>query len=204
MKKKNITPLLLLVFFVLVELPATAQRFDAKAFAGLNLCQIDGDDAGKYNHPGLRAGVGTSFALGEDGSPWRLVVELAYTQKGSSIQHNNGRISLQYVEVPVMLSYNMLEGRLRFAAGVAPAVLVGATVTFDEIDNPDQAAKYKRMDLMPLTAEVSYRFTEHLVAEGRYQNSLLTVYDGPGPYRIWTTNHGAFNRLLTVGLAYQF
>ncbi len=194
----------LILLCVFLGLAATAQRFDAKVFVGLNLCQVDGDDAGKYNHPGLRAGVGTSFALGEDNSLWRMVVELAYTQKGSSIQHNNGTISLQYIEVPVMLSYNMLDGRLRLAAGVAPAVLVGARVTFDEIDNPAVAEKYKRLDLMPLTAEVSYRFTNHLVAEGRYQNSLLSVYDGPGPYRIWTSNHGAFNRLLSIGLAYQF
>ena len=148
--------------------------------------------------------MGTSFALGEDESPWRLVVELAYAQKGSSIQHNNGRISLQYVEVPVMLSFNMLDNRLRLAAGVAPAVLVGAKVEFDGIEQPAQAEKYKRTDLLQLTADGSYRFTNHLMVEGRYQNSLLTVYDGPGPYRIWTSNHGAFNRLLTFGIAYVF
>lgn len=196
--------IILIALLVLIAIGASAQRFDAKVFAGLNLCQVDGDDAGKYNHPGLRAGVGSSFALGEEDSPWRMVVELAYTQKGSHIEHNNGEISLQYVEVPVMLLLNMLDNRLRLAAGVAPAVLVGAKVTFDKIENPAQAEKYKRMDWMPLTAEVSYRFTEHLVAEGRYQNSMLTVYDGSGPYRIWTWNHGAFNRLLTLGLAYQF
>ena len=196
--------IILIALLVLIAIGASAQHFDAKVFAGLNLCQVDGDDAGKYNHPGLRAGVGSSFALGEEDSPWRMVVELAYTQKGSHIEHNNGEISLQYVEVPVMLLLNMLDNRLRLAAGVAPAVLVGAKVTFDKIENPAQAEKYKRMDWMPLTAEVSYRFTEHLVAEGRYQNSLLTVYDGSGPYRIWTWNHGAFNRLLTLGLAYQF
>ena len=196
--------IILIALLVLIAIGTSAQRFDAKVFAGLNLCQVDGDDAGKYNHPGLRAGVGSSFALGEEDSPWRMVVELAYTQKGSHIEHNNGEISLQYVEVPVMLLLNMLDNRLRLAAGVAPAVLVGAKVTFDKIENPAQAEKYKRMDWMPLTAEVSYRFTEHLVAEGRYQNSLLTVYDGSGPYRIWTWNHGAFNRLLTLGLAYQF
>lgn len=181
-----------------------AQRFDAKVFAGLNLCQVDGDDAGKYNHPGLRAGVGTSFALGDEDSPWRLVIENAYTQKGSRIEHYNGRIALQYIEVPVMLSYSLFDDRLRIAAGVAPAVLVGAKVTFDGIENPGKAERYKRMDWMPLTAELSYRFLEHLTAEVRYQNSLLSVYDGPGPYRIWTSNHGAFNRLLTLGLAYQF
>ena len=43
--------IILIVLLVLIELGASAQRFDAKVFAGLNLCQIDGDDAGKYNHP---------------------------------------------------------------------------------------------------------------------------------------------------------
>ena len=181
-----------------------AQRFDAKLFAGINLCQVDGDDAGKFNHPGLRAGVGTSLALGDEDSPWRMAVEIAYSQKGSHIQHNNGEISLQYVELPVMLSYSLFDDRLRLAAGVAPAVLVGAKVTFDKIENPGQAEKYKRMDYLPLTAMLSYRFVDHLTAEIRYQNSLLSVYDGPGPYRIWTENHGAFNRLLTLGLAFQF
>ena len=181
-----------------------AQRFDAKVFAGLNLCQVDGDDAGRYSHPGLRAGVGTSAALGDEESPWRLVVELAYSQKGSTIPHNNGRINLQYVEVPLMLSYGLFGDRLRLAAGVSPAVLVGAKVTFDRIDDPAQAKKYRRMDWLPLTAAVAYCFTDHLSVEARYQNSLLSVYDGSGPYRIWTSNHGAFNRLLSFGLAYRF
>jgi hypothetical protein len=202
--KKILWILLVFIFQLSAFNSVWAQRFDAKLFVGLNLCQVDGDDAGKFNHPGLRAGVGSSFALGESESPWRFVVELAYAQKGSHIEHNNGEISLQYVEVPLMLSYNLIEGRLRFAAGVAPAVLVGAKVTFNNVDDPAQAANYKRMDWMPFTAEVSYRFTNHFVAEARYQNSLLSVYDGPGPYRIWTSNHGAFNRLLSVGIAYQF
>ena len=196
--------IILIVLLALIAISASAQRFDAKVFAGLNLCQVDGDDAGNYNHPGLRAGVGTSFALGEEDSPWRMVVELAYAQKGSHIEHNNGEISLQYVEVPLMLAYSMFDNRLRLAAGVAPAILVGAKVTFNKVESPGQADKYKRMDMMPLTAALSYRFTDHLCAEARYQNSLLSVYDGPGPYRIWTSNHGAFNRLLTFGVAYQF
>lgn len=202
--KKTLIVFLLLGFYFLHFNSVWAQRFDAKVFAGLNLCQVDGDDAGKYNHPGLRAGVGTSFAVGDDDSPWRMVVELAYAQKGSHIGHLNGKISLQYVEVPVMMSYNMLDNRLRIAAGVAPAVLVGSKVEFNGTEDPAQAAKYRRMDWMPLTAEVSYCITEHFMVEGRYQNSLLTVYDGPGPYRIWTSNHGAFNRLLSIGVGYRF
>ena len=45
-------------------------RFDASVFGGMNMCQIDGDGAGSYNHSGLHAGVGTSFTMGSDlGTP---------------------------------------------------------------------------------------------------------------------------------------
>ena len=203
MKKTLILALVVITLFSISNF-ATAQQFDAKVFAGLNLCQVDGDDDGSYNHPGLRAGVGTSFPLGDNRSPWRMVIELAYAQKGSHINSSDGEISLQYIEVPLMLSYNMADNRLLVAAGVAPAVLSGAKVTFGGAESPTQAAKYKRMDWLPLTLSVGYRFTDHLVAEARYQNSLLTVYNGAGPYRLWTSNHGAFNRLLSFGLAYQF
>ena len=202
--KKKIWILLIFTFQLSAYNSVWAQRFDAKVFAGLNLCQVDGDDAGKYNHLGLRAGVGTSVALGDEDSPWRLMVDIAYSQKGSHIEHNNGNIALQYVELPVMLSYGFIDGRLRFAAGVAPAVLVGAKVTFNKLEDPSRAAKYRRMDWMPLTASLSFSITDHFVVEARYQNSLLSVYDGPGPYRIWTSNHGAFNRLLSFGAAYVF
>lgn len=202
---KQILPLVLAFVFQASFLnPLQAQRFDARVFGGLNMCQVDGDDAGHYNHPGLRVGVGTSFPLGTDDSPWRMAVELAYSQKGSYINSSDGKIALQYVEIPLMLTYNMAGNRLRLAAGVAPAVLVGAQVTFGGTDSPSQAARYKRMDWLPLTLAASYRFTDHLAIEARYQNSLLSIYDGPGPYRIWTSNHGAFNRLLSFGLAYQF
>lgn len=204
MKKTYLVATAILILSAAFSLSHAQQRFDAKLFAGLNLCQVDGDDDGSYNHPGLRTGVGTSFTLGENGSPWRMLVELAYAQKGSHINNSNGDIALQYVELPLMLSYSLADNRLRLAAGVAPAVLVGVRVTFGGTDSPEQAAKYKRMDWLPLTALVSYRFTDHLAAEARYQNSLLSVYDGAGPYRLWTSNHGAFNRLLTLGLAYQF
>ena len=84
---------------------AAAQRFDATATAGLNMCQIDGDGAGRYNHPGLRAGVGTSFSLGSDEqSPWRMVVELAFTNKGSYNKDFNTTLSVSYIEIPLLLS----------------------------------------------------------------------------------------------------
>lgn len=209
MKKKLLFAAIISFFtFPLSPITLNAQnRFDASVFAGLNMSQIDGDNAGNYNHLGLRAGVGTSFTLGHDlQSPWRMVTELAFTQKGSYVEQTNIRMSANYVELSLLLSYNALDNRLRLAAGVAPAILVGASATENGIKNAAWEDNFKTFDLLPLTAAVRYLFTDHLAIEARYQNSMLSVtkHTSSGIYRIWKENKGNFSRLVTVGLAYQF
>jgi len=194
---------------LLACMPATAQRFDASAFFGANFSQIDGDGDGSYGHLGLRGGVGTSFYLGDEASsPWRMVVELAFTQKGSNIDNNSldRVISLDYVELPVMMSYTLLDGSLWLAAGVAPAVLVGARVSDLGVENTAQEANYKRFDWCPLTLAVRYLFSYSIAAEARFQTSMLSVVDeaASGTYRIFRDNKGAFNRSITFGLSYCF
>ena len=198
------------LFFVIFHFfnPASAQeRFDACLFAGLNMCQIDGDGAGSYNHPGLRAGVGTSFSLESDvRSPWRMVVEIAFTNKGSYIGAYDRTLSVNYVEVPVMLACCAMDGRLRLAAGVAPAVRVSSQVTDSGIEDRPASDNFAAGDWLPLTASVRYLFSDHLGIEGRYQNSMISItkQNGSGTYRIFRSNTGCFNNLLSVGLVYQF
>lgn len=203
MKKTFTIVVLALLATTLGNTVQAQNRFDASIFAGLNMGQIDGDAAGSFNHPGLRAGVGTSWDIG---GGWRPVVELAYTQKGSTVSQYNRRLSADYVEIALMLSYNTFGDRLRLAAGVAPGVLVRAKVTNgDEIDQPS-TDNFNRVDWLPLTLTGRYRFTDHLCFEARWQNSMLSVTkeNSSGTYRIFRSNKGAFHRLLTFGLAYQF
>ncbi len=185
------------------------QRFDASAFFGASFNQIDGDNSGSYSHLGLRAGAGTSFFFGwDERTPWRMVVELAYAQKGSNIQNEvlDRRIALDYVEVPIMMSYTMLNGSLRLAAGVAPAVLVGARVADSGVENTALEQNFKRFDWCPLTVSARYLFSYHIAAELRFQTSMLSVTEenASGSYRIFRENKGSFNRSLTLGLAYCF
>jgi hypothetical protein len=203
---KHITLTLLL----LGGLTAVAQqRFDASAFFGASFNQIDGDNSGSYSHLGLRAGARTSFFFGwDERTPWRMVVELAYAQKGSNIQNEmlDRRIALDYVEVPIMMSYTMLNGSLRLAAGVAPAVLVGARVADSGVENTALEQNFKRFDWCPLTVSARYLFSYHIAAELRFQTSMLSVTEqnASGSYRIFRENKGSFNRSLTLGLAYCF
>ena len=207
MKYKNCQKLICLLFLVFAEMSATSQnRFDATVFAGLNMSQIDGDGAGSYNHPGLRAGVGTSFALGDVQSPWRMVVELAFTNKGSHIEDYDRKLSASYIEIPVMISYNCFDNRLRVAAGVAPAVLVGSKVTnYGAEDLPSQE-NFTAFDWLPLTIGLRFRVFDHLGLEVRYQNSFLSITreNGSGTYRLFKDNKGAFSRLVSFALTYTF
>ena len=207
MKYKNCQKLICLLLLVFAEMSATSQnRFDATVFAGLNMSQIDGDGAGSYNHPGLRAGVGTSFALGDVQSPWRMVVELAFTNKGSHIEDYDRKLSASYIEIPVMISYNCFDNRLRVAAGVAPAVLVGSKVTnYGAEDLPSQE-NFTAFDWLPLTIGLRFRVFDHLGLEVRYQNSFLSITkeNGSGTYRLFKDNKGAFSRLVSFALTYTF
>ncbi len=200
--RKIVLGVLAILFFSLVQ---AQERFDASIMAGLNMGQIDGDDAGRYNHPGLRAGVATSFALGE-GDALRGIVELAYSQKGSYISEYNRRLSADYVEVALMLGYDMFDSRLRVAAGVAPGVLVRANVTNSGSFDQASTDNFCKVDWLPLTIAAHYRFTDHLYVEARYQNSMLsaTKENATGTYRIFRSNTGAFHRLVTFGLGWQF
>ena len=184
-------------------------RFSADAFFGATFNQIDGDDAGSYGHLGLRGGVGTSFYFGwDERTPWRMVVELAFVQKGSNIQNDvlDRTITLNYVELPLMMSYTLLDGNLRLAAGVAPAIEVGARVMDAGAENAIQEDNYKRFDWCPLTFTARYLFSYNIAVEARFQTSMLSIVDeaSSGTYRLFKDNKGAFNRNLYIGLAYCF
>lgn len=184
------------------------KEFDFEIRGGVNFCQIDGDASGNYNKLGFHGGVNTSFPLSDDGS-LRFVVELGFTQKGSRIDNASldRHISLLYVEVPLMLAYDMLDNhQLRIGAGFAPAILAKANVTTDGAYDDLQSQNYKRMDALPICVSIRYRITEHIGVDARYYNSMLNTAkeNGSGTYRIVRSNKGQFNRLLQAGITIDF
>ena len=209
MRTVKIITLLLLVAFMLPDAAAQsrkrkshAREFDLQVRAGLNFCQIDGDASGNYNKLGFHGGVNTSFPLGDGG--WRILVELGLTQKGSRIDNTtfDRDISLLYVEVPLMLTYNLADNKLRLGAGIAPAILAKARVETDGAYDSQHSNNYKRMDLLPVCLSIGYRFNNYLGIDLRWYNSMLNtaIENGSGTYRIFRSNKGQFNRLLQAGL----
>lgn len=192
------------VFYIIMlalALPAAAQQFDFSVNAALNLCQIDGDHSSHYNKAGYRLAANTSFPLGD--SDFRFQVEIGVSQKGSHITANglDRTVATTYIEVPLILCYDF--ARLRIGAGFAPAFLGKAVVKDAGIPNDEIANTFRRMDAAPFVADVRYMLTDHLGIEARWYNSLLPVAEGSN-YRFNIRNHGAFHRLISMGVAYKF
>ena len=208
----------LIIIFILLLSAGTTQaqhhkksqqrEFDFEIRGGLNFCQIDGDASGSYNKIGFHGGVNTSLPLNDTGN-WRFLVELGLSQKGSQINNSNleRHISLLYVEVPLMIAYDMLDDQqLRIGAGIAPAILAKANVKTDGSYDADQSNNYKIMDALPICISLRYKVTEHFGVDVRYYNSMLNTAkeNGSGTYRIFRSNKGQFNRLLQAGLTINF
>ena len=181
--------------------------FDFSLNGALNMCQIDGDQSGNYNKLGYRFGVNTSFPLGEGG--FRMLVEIGVSEKGSLVSRRNASFSALYIEVPLLLAYDVGvggSGALRLGAGVAPAILGKATVVEAGVRNQVQENNFRSLDALPLCLEAQYRFNDHFGIEARYYNSLLPVTKeaSSGTYRLFRSNQGVFHRLISVGASYRF
>ena len=210
--------ILFFTLMVLASLSMQAQHkkssnavFDCTLRGGVNLCQIDGDGAGHYNKIGFNAGVNTTFPLSQDDEGLRMLVEIGLTQKGSHISRESidKRIALTYVEIPLMLTYTMMEWRI--GAGFAPAILAKSNVTqWGEYDYVS-SNNYRRMDPLPFCCEVQYMGENHWGASLRFYDSMFNMSkSSTGTYRclfgnpntIWST--GQFNRLITGSVCYRF
>ncbi len=180
--------------------------FDFQMRSGVNFSQIDGDASGNYNKIGIHAAFNTSYPLGDNG--FRFLVEIGLTQKGSKINNSSidRDISLLYVEIPLMITYNTLEDQLRFGVGVAPAILARSYVKSDGAYDALHSENYKPLDALPVCLSVGYRFTEHVGVDLRWYNSMLNIAkeNGSGTYRLFRSNKGQFNRLLQFGLTFSF
>lgn len=195
-----------IIILLLCNISNAQDRFDAAAKVGINLGQIDGDNSGPYNHYGIHAGVASSFSLDKRGrSPWRMVIELNYSHKGSYVKSIDRTINLSYIELPLMMGYSM--GNLRGSAGISPAVLIKANVTESGGVYDSQSSKnYLKFDRIPFTTDVKYLMNQNWFISARFQSSLITIANesGTGTYRLFRGNKGQFHRLINLSIGYQF
>ncbi len=163
-------------FFLASAGQAQQARFGAGIVGGLNASQILGDDTGGYNKLGLQGGLRGIAHLSERSD---LYIEMLYSQRGS-YQKGIIDISLQYVEVPVVLTYkdwlDEEEGFYKVAAnlGFSYGRLLKATAEGSKHD--DIVNLFNNNDIS-FTVGAEYFSSENFAFGIRWSKSINFLYN---------------------------
>lgn len=197
---KKLVTILILSFLVLL---AHSQGFDGGISIGFTASQVDGDQSGGYNKPGINGGawVKTDFNNKAGGQ-----LEIKYATKGSREVNKVSKILtfnilLKYMEVPVIYNY-FIDDKFTLQFGLVPEYLFYGEVEdeFGIVANAD--AEFGKFGLEGL-AGFKYNFSDALGGAIRMQYSVLPIMPHPGN-QTYFLDRGQFNNLISFSLYYQF
>ncbi|MCI5080098.1 MAG: PorT family protein [Saprospiraceae bacterium] len=162
-----------------------AQRFKAGIVAGINLSQLDGDDLVGYNRIGINAGGKVAAVLTDR---LELGMELLYSQKGSNRSRTDNfnstfdEIRLNYVEVPVMLSFT--DWKFQVNGGFSYARLIDYRVEDFLEGDVTESFEYNQ-NIFSIVVGATYFFRENFGLNLRWTQSVsdLQGIDGGNTIR---------------------
>lgn len=179
---KNLVTTIALFLFCLFFLPENGmaqQRFKAGLIFGLNASQLEGDDSAGYNKLGLHGGLRGVTMLKDK---MDLIIEMLYSQRGSFAKFVQGdmKVNLQYVEIPVMVSYKdwYLEDeeyfKVQAVGGLTYSRLLKASAIGSQHDG--EVENFNNNDF-GITLGADFFIRKHLAIGGRWNRSFNLLYD---------------------------
>jgi hypothetical protein len=196
MKKKSVVSTILLV---IIFSAVNAQEFNAGAYGGMSITQLDGDTYSGYNKTGLVGGAFVNrFATKKIG--WQLGIR--YIRKGSKhADASNGSYyesQLHYVEMPVTARY-YIRKNIDLEGGLAIGYLLKAMENFGDgflDDNPP----FNKFELSGL-AGVNYHWNKQFSFGAFFSYSLLPVRPYSSGYSV-PMDRGQYNNVIYLALCY--
>lgn len=195
-----VTTMLLLCAFSLQK--ADAQRFIGSAIAGVNFAQIEGDNVHGFTKVGFNGGLGLNVPINKK-QTWQVSIELLYSMKGSVKHCSPGyfdtanyapsmyadvdrnvpfdpktkcNISLDYVQIPVLVHYEETYSGCTFGLGFSWSRLVRAKEVYNGFARTTTARSktYKTSD-WSVIAEMNIRLYKNLTLNLRYEYSMVPI-----------------------------
>lgn len=166
-----------------------AQDFKGKLMGGLNGSQVDGDGIGGFNKPGLAVGGAVAYPLKDD--QFEIEANIYFIQKGSkSTDQDPGflKISLSYIEFPLLLNYWFIDG-IYGQTGLVFSYLLKAKID-DGFGFTDRDDDFNLVDF-GLMAGFGYEITQRFDLSIRYSHSLTRITKEPFQ-RAWNSNLSFF------------
>lgn len=178
--------------------------FKGLFIAGLNACQIDGDNQWGYKYFGAEAGIGGMARLHRFFS---LSLELDYTMKGAKDRLQSTTEALHdyevqwdYVAAPIAMNAHFFHDFLSVSAGFSPAVMVRYKEFNDIGQNVTGISGYGQPHIFDLGAfaGIQLTFKKHYAVGFKYSYSTISIrHSGPG-----TRVDGQYNNVLTLRFVY--
>lgn len=166
--------LALLPFMLLLASPLRGQNVGGGLSLSGVASQIDGDSYGGFEKLGINFGGWAYYDFTERIS---LMVEILYGHRGSrEVVTATGQISLNYIDVPVMLRYKFLDNgfsRLYGEAGLSSNILLSASAGFNpfKTETTDVFRRYN----MEVHGGVSYFINPNFGIFIRYSNGITNL-----------------------------
>lgn len=211
MGRFKIVIVILLIFSGMAN-QLTGQIIKGEALLGLNLTQVDGDQAIGFRKPGLNIGAGALIPFHKN---WDVSLEVTFNQKGSRQRPWNNdtdtlgqvvtgeyKLRLNYVEVPVLVHYTDKEF-ITIGAGFSWGRLVGVQ-EWEHGNRIEQttlnSGTYDKNDFSYII-DARIRIKGPLKFGVRYQYSMVKIRTREFPDQ---GLRDQFNNLLTFRLVYIF
>ncbi|NBG64637.1 porin family protein [Acidiluteibacter ferrifornacis] len=194
-----------------------SQVFDAGIKAGVASSQISGDGYSGFHKAGIVAGGFARMNL-SDRSHFQF--EITFTQKGSRRNPKTSEgdddfflLRLDYIEIPLLFLYDYKN--FTFEVGPYFSTLVNEYMEdeFGTTSIPEGFDQFSRFDL-GLSAGISYNFTEQLIMNWRFSNSIVPVRDFeskaailqqlPGQSPLQRFDTGMYHTYLSFTMNYKF
>lgn len=221
MNKKNLIFVFFICIFLLFPLrESQAQIIKGEIFTGLNLTQVDGDQAYGYRHFGFHGGVGAIVPVYKKNNfSFDTSLEVLFNQKGSHQRpqykdNGNGitgeyNLYMDYVEVPLMFYFTDKQ-----LASIGIGASYGRLVKVREYEHgrkadyygPDTIKYNINSNDFCVLAEARIRIYQRLKLGVRFQYSMAKVrtrkfYNIDNNY---DCTRDQFNNVVTIRLVYVF
>jgi len=234
--KKYVLVSVITVCLIMACNSLSAQQFIGFVSAGANFAQIEGDDVHGFTKIGANVGPGVMLPLNRK-QTWSLSVELLYVQKGSYKHCSPGyfdttnyapsmfedvdrtvpfnprvkcNMSLDYVQVPVMVHYEDMLTGCTFGLGFSWSRLVRAKEVFNGFTRTTNVRSHTfNTSDWSVLADADIRLYKNLSLGIRYEYSMTPIRkmnfvymrnDGSTTAEV----HKLYNHLLSLRLTYYF
>lgn len=181
------------------------QNFYAGLVCGLNAAQVDGDNYGGYNQPGLLAGISI---MRKDPAKFNYGFELSYSMKGSHKKTTEDdpapfQLRYTYICLPVFADLKELGPHLKrvhVRAGLSNNIKISSKVNFGNGWEQNTLRPYELSGVLG----IKYLINKKAGFWIRHENSILSVGSPGSSAQFYKIGRNALrNRLVSFAFSYE-